>query len=1010
MNHGPLQPLCAFSRQTVLAMALALAMCLPLQATSSPEEGFEFNRLSDDLGGRQSSIYDIFEDARGMIWIAGDTDGLLRFDGREFMPWSEEFVAELTRSNVSTQVVTPSGRLWVGSWGNGLQYWHRTEQRYVVYLADPDDPDALADNRVQRMLIDSTGRIWVGTAAGINLIEPDQPDRLVRFARDEPDHPLYQERIWGIVEHHDGFWLATTGGVYWLSANLDEWRHYLLDREAAASFERGAEVRTIAKAHGEIWAGSQLGVFRFDPDSDRFTAIPFADDEPRTTPRINVLLESQQGHVWAGAFDGLYAIARPENHFQRQGSAFNLIADVDIRALLEDTEGNLWIGSRDQGMIHGRRNQSVFRSLAAEIPDDLAEQARRLTSAVLHDHQDRLWLGVPGGMLRRESTGSWRYWEFPSDIGIRRVESLAEAPDGKIWIGTNDGLFRIGVDEELQAETRVYELLGIGTLAVHGLHIDDDGTLWFGLWQHGLVRWHPDEGNPQVFLEQLREQRGDLAYQLRRDASGRLWVATRYSGVFHFNGGSFEPVELAVTDQASPPTFYCLVPEGLNLLWLCTEDGLFRYDLDSGKHQHFGVEQGLPVDRVTGFHLDEAGSAWVLTSQGVARRLPDSERFISYGLSDGLPGIGLQRNAVGQANDGLLVLGTTHGAVSVDPNAPPRGLNAPPTVLSRLWIDGVEHTRALDPVAPSLNLAPDFRDLIVQFAVLDFHDPTRNLARYRLRGFEPEFSDLTRDRTIRYTNLPPGHYVLEVEGWSSRGVPGQEPLLLPIRVAAPWWHSPLTWMVIMLLLAGMIWLLIQLRLRALRISNTRLQELVDERTRELEEANARLRDRSARDFLTGLLNRRGFTERFGMLQQLSVRGTTSLALVLFDLDRFKQINDSYGHECGDEVLRRVSQALVERLRAQDLAARWGGEEFLLALPETDAKGAVEVCETLRARLAGLEITAQGQALRITATFGVVSKKGSAEPLESWVKAADQALYKGKTGGRDQIRLAGGNDL
>lgn len=966
---------------------------------------YHFERLADELGGRQSSIYDLFQDPQGLIWLAGDTDGLLRFDGHEFTSWNEGFATDLARANVSTQVITPAGRLWVGSWGNGLQYWDPRRQRYVGFRADANDPDALADNRVQRLMVDSSGRVWVGTTSGINLIEPDTPDRLRRFARDDPEHPLFGERVWGMVEHDDGFWLATTGGIYWLSHDLQQWRHYLLDRDAAESFERGAEVRTITRVHGEIWAGSQLGVFRHDPATDRFIQILFDDNVARPMPRVNVILESAEGHVWVGGHDGLYAISQPEPQFRRQGDAYNLIADVDIRTMLEDSEGNLWIGSRDQGLIHGRRNQTVFTPLVAGMPDTLAELGRRLTSAVLQDDRGRLLLSVPGGMLRRDHDGNWRYWEFPSDIGVRRVEDMRQAPDGRVWIGTNDGLFSIGMDEQLRPETRVYELLGIGTLPVSSLHVHADGTLWISLWQYGLVEWHPDHDRTRVFLEKLQELRGDLVYQLTRDELGQVWAATRYSGLFRFNGDDFQAIELQLGQQAHIPTLYCVFPERPDLLWLCTEDGLVRYDLARGVYQMFGALHGLPVERVTGFYLDESGSAWALTAQGVARMLPGSERFVSYGLGDGLPGLGMQRNAVHAAPDGRLVMGTSHGAAEVNPAGPVRGLNQPPTVLSRLWIDGEERTRSLDLAAPALRLPHDFRDLVLQVAVLDFHEPTRNLVRYRLRGYETDFSPLSRDRVIRYMNLPPGNFVLEVEGWSSRGVPGRERLEIPIVIEAPWWQSPFTWATGLLLLAGLVWSTIVLRERQLRVSNERLTALVDARTRELEAANQRLRASATEDFLTGLLNRRGFTERFVAVQQLAIRQRTPLALALFDLDHFKQINDVYGHDAGDQVLIAVAGTLEERLRSADLAARWGGEEFLLALPDTDIEGAVRLCETLRSSLKARSILHKGQRIKVSATFGVVVRLGSAEPLEGWVKAADSALYVGKQSGRDQIVVA-----
>lgn len=977
-------------------------------AMAVPEPGqaqFRFERLADELGGRQSSVYDLFQDQRGLIWLAGDTDGLLRYDGYEFMSWSEDFAADLTRSNVSTQVITPDGRLWVGSWGNGLQRWDPERERYVVFLANDDDPDALASNRVQRLMVDRSGRLWVGTTAGINLIEADAPNRPRRFARDDPDHPLFKERIWGLVEHDDGFWLATSSGVYWLSPDLLQWRHYLLESETIEPFERSAEVRAIARVDGEIWAGSQLGVHRLDPLAGRFKPIGFADGEPHTMPRVNVILNSGQGHVWVGAHDGLYAIARPQHHFLRQGEAYNLIADVDIRSLLEDSEGNLWIGSRDQGLIRGRRKQGVFSELAAQMPDELDELGRRLTSAVLHDAHGRLWLGVPGGILRRDELGDWQHWAFPGESGVRRVEDLRQAADGRIWIGTNDGLFSIGTDGRLQRDSRVYELLGIGTLAVNSLLTQPDGSLWISLWQFGVVEWHPDRGQARVHLEQLRELRGDLVHQLTGDERGQIWAATRFSGLFRFNGSDFEPIEVRLGNRAHAPTFYCVYPQRPDLLWLCTEDGLIRYDLGNGQLQRFGFIHGLPVDRVTGFQLDGQGGAWALTARGVARKLPGTGRFISYGASDGLPGVGMQRNAVHTAGNGQLVMGTSHGPVAVDPATPLNNLNAPSTVLSRLWIDGQERTRAIDLAAPELRLPADFRDLRVQVAVLDFHERARNLVRYRLRGFDREFSELSANRVIRYMNLPPGSYVLEVEGWSSRGVPGGEPLEIPILVASPWWQSPLFWLAAFVLLASLAWLTLTLRERQLRISNERLLQLVDARTHELEAANQRLQASATEDFLTGLFNRRGFTERFDPLQQLAIRQGTPLALILFDLDHFKRINDRHGHDGGDAALASIADILKGRLRAADLAARWGGEEFLLALPGTDAEGAVLLCEKLRKSFADDVILPTGDKIQVSATFGVVARHGPAEPLEAWIKRADAALYAGKHGGRNRIEVA-----
>ncbi len=158
------------------------------------------------------------------------------------------------------------------------------------------------------------------------------------------------------------------------------------------------------------------------------------------------------------------------------------------------------------------------------------------------------------------------------------------------------------------------------------------------------------------------------------------------------------------------------------------------------------------------------------------------------------------------------------------------------------------------------------------------------------------------------------------------------------------------------------------------------------------------------DPLTGLLNRRRFEVLFAREIARAARNGTPLTLCLMDIDRFKRVNDDFGHAAGDEALRLFSAVCREGLRATDVLARFGGEEFILVLPDTSPRQAVEVLERLRARLAKIPLeTAQGS-LRITVTIGVAAWHAG-EDRESLIRRADAALYAGKAAGRDRIALA-----
>jgi diguanylate cyclase (GGDEF)-like protein len=158
---------------------------------------------------------------------------------------------------------------------------------------------------------------------------------------------------------------------------------------------------------------------------------------------------------------------------------------------------------------------------------------------------------------------------------------------------------------------------------------------------------------------------------------------------------------------------------------------------------------------------------------------------------------------------------------------------------------------------------------------------------------------------------------------------------------------------------------------------------------------------STTDPLTGLNNRRYFNEAAQKLFNLSIRYKRSLSAFMLDIDYFKKVNDTYGHDIGDEVLRRVAQTCQRLMRVTDLSARYGGEEFCFLFPETNSRGAFIIAEKLRKAIAKMEIEVNGQTFSITASLGVSECDHKEDSLEQLIKRSDQALYEAKRKGRDR---------
>jgi diguanylate cyclase (GGDEF)-like protein len=318
-----------------------------------------------------------------------------------------------------------------------------------------------------------------------------------------------------------------------------------------------------------------------------------------------------------------------------------------------------------------------------------------------------------------------------------------------------------------------------------------------------------------------------------------------------------------------------------------------------------------------------------------------------------------------------------------------------------------------------------FERLRIEFAPLSSRPGIRY--EFRLDPADRGWSRPGAQPFIDYTNLDAGDYTFRLRSRMPEGTVSDE-VQWHVTVLPPWYRRPWALLLWTIVAAVLVALVVRIRTRALSRQAGRLRARVNSQTvaltgtvaqlREaqdalvdqnallavtnirLEQANAKLEALSTVDELTGVSNRRHFDRALADEWERAARAEGPLALAMLDLDAFKELNDTQGHQAGDECLRTVGRVLRETLRGSaDVVARYGGEEFAIIFPSTTAADAATVAERLRARIE--------EAGCVTASFGIAAEvpKHGFDP-QVLVARADHALYAAKKAGKNCVRVEG----
>ncbi len=813
--------------------------------------------ISVEQGLPQAFVSGVVQDDAGFIWL-GTLGGVARYDGRQVVPFVHNPNQPTSpRSNIVIWLERGGpNHIWLRYENGKIDRMDTQTGRCQHFPRLDSSLHSLYEDR--RLHIDRHGNLW-GLSQFKGIFRYDVArNRFTRYRR--ATHNLVSDTVSTLAEDRQGrIWAISPTGLSQISSNgrsVHSARFQMPLPGIASMCINDERVRAFVRPNGEIILNNQTHLLFIDPEKLITRSVAFASRELAVDqPLLN---QSDEGsvHLMAGGtlfqYDDRTGITPVLNYRPLYGNQRGGLQETSICL---DRSGVLWIGANIKGLFRvdlAAPRLQAFRYTLEFCSDALQtglglnlsslfswpfEKPRTASSyffRTTYDQQGRLWMGM-GNEIGYYSfqTRSFTHLPPPNPRPINParpnafIRGIAVLADNQVWaLGQNGILFGY------QPSTRRWHTpFGRTDVEARDLAADSNG-FWATTTANGLL--HYQTATHTVRSVHFERQPGPVRRGPASRSPASRGPASRSDGTA--DSKDDEPL-LSLHQDGSHPDW----------LWIGSHRGLIGFNKRTGRFRRFTTADGLPNNTVYSILPDRQGYLWLSTNRGLCRFHPVMHTTLTIKQADGLPGEEFNRFHHLKLPDGRLVFGGVEGWVMFDPAQIKPDTTRPVVMLTGLKINN----QPLDPiryptrVVPALNtlselrLAHDQNYLTFDFAALNDHQPGQLQYRYKLDGYDPDWT-ITTQPTIGYTRLPPGEYTLKISAFNSTLGLQSASRQLAVVVSSPPWASGWAYALYALLLGAVGWVVVRFlteRTRERRESAMR-QRQADE-LRQLDEAKTR---------------------------------------------------------------------------------------------------------------------------------------------------------------------------
>lgn len=840
------------------------------QQTAAVKPRFRFQHLNINLNNNR--VESVIQDSYGYVWI-GTLGGLHRYDGiNMFFYLSSDDSLSVSGNRAGVLFEDSRGRLWIGS-ENGVCRYNREMDAFIRYRVEGDNFPATGRvaNRIRAILEDDNGRIWCGSER-MGLLYLDEAKGLIVPYFASEDHVLRN----GVISLHAGeenmLWIGTQdNGLFRLDTKTGEFVQYRHNPDDPHSLAGNYIEDLMIDRKGNVWVATMehgLDRLSLKDGNNKFIHYTHSVNDPNSLANndVTTIHEDSHGNIWVCNENGglhLYN-ERGDNffHYVPDPSDPFSMSNISVKAIYEDRQGRLWIGSNLEGI--DVIDKYFFRFDHYYQSGEFKSINNNIIRNFLEDEQGNLWIATDGGGLNYfdRSRNDFRFFRHdPLDkksIQSNAVIALCADNDGRLWTGTWRGGVNIfdernGTFSQLAPEN--YDIK-----KVFNLMKDSRGNIWIGTQSGGLSRYDWKEKKITTYKNDLSDPKSiadNDVLVVFEDSRKRIWIGTEFSGLnlaeYNEKGAvAFKRFAHVPNNPASLANDCVnhIFEDSKGDLWIATEGGLSKFR-NEGIFKNYTIKDGLPSNHIKSIAEDDKGFLWLGTAAGLSRFHPVEETFRNYTHNDGLQHGEFSRYCVYKTRKGELIFGGTNGFNIFHPDSIKDNPYLPEVYITGLKIFnipvkiGAKDSPLSKHISATSEITLSHKQSVFSFdfIALNYTHPHMNQYAFKMEGFEDEWNYVGNQRTATYTSLDPGEYVFRVIASNNDGIWNEAGRSIKVIITPPFWQTTLFKISLALVLFGMVYFVVQYRLRRLNRLNTELEEKVSERTFQLKKLVNDLQDK-----------------------------------------------------------------------------------------------------------------------------------------------------------------------